>query len=145
MKLALRRAIALITPARIASGATPAERRLITSDSANTVHILVIACGVTFSVMLSSCSMLVPSVRGSPPETPGARRAFVIHQEIAQVTVVIKLNHFAVLPTDVDYCARCWRKKPCAQPVTGDFRHLFIGKIHQLPSVAGERQKRRCF
>ena len=42
MKLALRRAIALITPARIASGATPAERRLITSDSANTVHILVI-------------------------------------------------------------------------------------------------------
>ena len=78
-------------------------------------------------------------------ETPGARRAFVIHQEIAQVTVIIKLNHFAVLTTDVDYRARCWRKKPCAQPVTGDFRHLFIGKIHQLPSVAGERQKRRCF
>lgn len=63
MKLALRRAIALITPARIASGATPAERRLITSDSANTVHILVMACGVTFSVMQSSCSTLVPSVR----------------------------------------------------------------------------------
>lgn len=39
MKLALRRAMALITPARIASGATPAERRLITSDSANTVHL----------------------------------------------------------------------------------------------------------
>ena len=69
--------------------------------------------------------------------------AFVIHQEIAQVTVIIKLNHFAVLTTDVDYRARCWLKKPCAQPVTGDFRHLFIGKIHQLPSVAGERQKRR--
>ncbi|SWC22768.1 Uncharacterised protein [Klebsiella pneumoniae] len=63
MKLALLRAIALITPARIASGATPAERRLIASDSANTVHILVMACGVTFSVMLSSCSTLVPSVR----------------------------------------------------------------------------------
>ncbi len=37
MKLAFLRAIALITPARIASGATPAERRLIASDSANTV------------------------------------------------------------------------------------------------------------
>lgn len=145
MKLALRRAIALITPARIASGATPAERRLITSDSANTVHILVMACGMTFSVMLSSCSTLVPSVREiTSEETPGACRAFVIHQEIAQVTVIIKLNHFAVLTTDVDYRARCWLKKPCAQPVTGDFRHLFIGKIHQLPSVAGERQKRRC-
>lgn len=146
MKLALRRAIALITPARIASGATPAERRLITSDSANTVHILVMACGVTFSVMLSSLfDVGAKRARDHLQETPGARRAFVIHQEIAQVTVIIKLNHFAVLTTDVDYCARCWRKKPCAQPVTGDFRHLFIGKIHQLPSVAGERQKRRCF
>ena len=77
-------------------------------------------------------------------KTSGAGRAFVIHQEIAQVTVIIKLNHFAVLTTDVDYRARCWLKKPCAQPVTGDFRHLFIGKIHQLPSIAGERQKRRC-
>lgn len=144
MKLALLRAIALITPARIASGATPAERRLIASDSANTVHILVMACGVTFSVMLSSCSTLVPSVREITSRNAGARRAFVIHQEIAQVTVIIKLNHFAVLTTDVDYRARCWRKKPCAQPVTGDFRYLFIGKIHQLPPVAGERQKRRC-
>ncbi len=67
MKLALLRAIALITPARIASGATPAERRLITSDSANTVHILVMACGVTFSVMLSSCSTLVPIFVASSP------------------------------------------------------------------------------
>ena len=88
--------------------------------------------GIAFAP-LSSVNLVMP-----------VARAFVIHQEIAQVTVIIKLNHFAVLTTDVDYRARCWRKKPCAQPVTGDFRHLFIGKIHQLPSVAGERQKRRC-
>ena len=72
-------------------------------------------------------------------KTPGACRAFVIHQEVAQVTVVIKLNDFAVLPTDVDHRSRCWRKKPCAKPVAGDFCHLFIGKIHQLPPIAGER------
>lgn len=63
MKLALRRAIALITPARMASGAIPAERRLITSDSAKTVHMLLMACGATPAVMLSSCSTLAPVVR----------------------------------------------------------------------------------
>jgi hypothetical protein len=41
---------------------TPAERRLMTSDSANTVHMLVIACGSTPSVMLELLDA-GPSVR----------------------------------------------------------------------------------
>lgn len=62
------------------------------------------ACGMTFSVMLLELlDAGYKRARDYLRETPGARRAFVIHQEVAQVTVIIKLNHFAVLTTDVDY------------------------------------------
>ena len=43
MKLALRRAMERTMPARIDSAGMPAERRLIASDSANTVHMLLMS------------------------------------------------------------------------------------------------------
>lgn len=63
MKLVFFRVIALIIFARIVFGATFVERRLIVFDLVNIVYIFVMACGVIFSVMLSSCSTLVLSVR----------------------------------------------------------------------------------
>lgn len=139
IKFALRRAMALITPARIASGATPAERRLITSDSANTVHMLVMACASTPSVMASSCSTLAPRVREITfQKATGAGRAFVIHQKVAEVALRIQLDDFAVLAADINHRAGFRRQQTCAEPVTGNLRHLFIGKIDQLATIAGE-------
>ena len=144
MKLALLRAIALITPARIASGATPAERRLIASDSANTVHILVMACGVTFSVMLSSCSTLGQACARSPPgnarcppricHSSGNRTGYRHHQAESLCCP----DHRCRLP-------RALLAQETVRPARDRRFPLPVYRQNPpVPPVAGERQKRRC-
>ena len=68
----------------------------------------------------------------------GAGRAFVIHQKVAEVALRIQLDDFAVLAADINNRAGFRRQQACAEPVTGNLRHLFIGKINQLATIAGE-------
>ena len=77
------------------------------------------------------------SARNHLQKTPGSGGTFIIHQKVGEITVVIQLNNLAVLAANVDDRAGFRSQKARPQPVAGDFRHLFIGKINQLASVAG--------
>ena len=69
---------------------------------------------------------------------PKAGGAFVIHQEVAEVAPGVQLDNFAVLAADINHRVGVRRQQAGAEAVTRDLRHLLIGKIHQLPAIAGE-------
>lgn len=109
----------------------------MTSDSANTVHMLVIAWGSIPSVMLSSCSTLAPSVReitSRKRPVPAAHLSFIRKS----VRLPASSSWITLLSAaDIDDCASLRGQQACAESVARDLGDLLIGEIHQLASVAG--------
>ena len=70
-------------------------------------------------------------------KAPGARRAFIIHQEIGEITHLVQLDNLTVLAADVDDRPGLRGQQPRAEPVARDLGDLLIGEMHQLASVAG--------
>ena len=70
-------------------------------------------------------------------KAPRARRAFIIHQKIGEITRVVQLDNLAVLAADIDDRPGLRGQQPRAEPVARDLGDLLIGKIHQLATVAG--------
>ena len=80
---------------------------------------------------------------GNVEEAAGAGSAFVVHGEVGDVALVVKLDGLRVLATDIDNGAHA-AEGPTglmgADSVGGDFRNGVVGLLEQFAAVTGGDQ-----
>src|SRR5579883_829822 len=133
----LREAIATWTPMRTSSTFRPRASQPRISDSAKTVHVVVITTGDrAWSARGPSSPGDLQGLGGRPEKPAGPGRALVVHAEVQDLARLVDADGLGVLAADVEDAAGPGEEVHGPAGVAGDLRHLRVAELDPEAAVA---------